>query len=64
MLISSLALDAKLVNDGCWESMFAGTQRIPPGLSDSMDYLRSLTPFLPATVFRGPLRVRAFVRVR
>src|SRR3954453_10931794 len=24
----------------------------------------SLTPFLPATVFRGPLRVRALVRVR
>ena len=28
------------------------------------DYLRSLTPFLPATVFFGPLRVRALVRVR
>src|SRR5207253_8540740 len=24
----------------------------------------SFTPFLPATVFRGPLRVRAFERVR
>jgi hypothetical protein len=28
------------------------------------DYRRSLTPFLPATVFLGPLRVRAFVLVR
>jgi hypothetical protein len=27
-------------------------------------YRNSLTPFLPATVFRGPFRVRAFVRVR
>ena len=27
-------------------------------------YLRSLTPFLPATVFLGPLRVRALVLVR
>ena len=27
-------------------------------------YLRSFTPFLPATVFFGPLRVRALVRVR
>lgn len=27
-------------------------------------YFMSLTPFLPATVFFGPLRVRAFVRVR
>lgn len=27
-------------------------------------YRRSLTPFLPATVFFGPLRVRALVRVR
>jgi len=27
-------------------------------------YLRSFTPFLPATVFLGPLRVRALVRVR
>jgi hypothetical protein len=26
--------------------------------------LRSLTPFLPATVFLGPFRVRALVRVR
>ena len=29
-----------------------------------LDYLRSFTPFLPATVFFGPLRVRALVRVR
>ncbi len=28
------------------------------------DYRKSLTPFLPATVFRGPFRVRALVRVR
>jgi len=28
------------------------------------DYRISLTPFLPATVLRGPLRVRALVRVR
>lgn len=28
------------------------------------DYFKSLTPFLPATVFLGPLRVRALVRVR
>ncbi len=27
-------------------------------------YRKSLTPFLPATVFRGPFRVRAFVLVR
>jgi hypothetical protein len=27
-------------------------------------YFKSFTPFLPATVFRGPLRVRAFVFVR
>ena len=27
------------------------------------DYRKSLTPFLPATVLRGPLRVRAFVLV-
>ncbi len=27
-------------------------------------YRRSLTPFFPATVFFGPFRVRAFVRVR
>src|SRR5205085_2244773 len=30
----------------------------------STGYRRSLTPFLPATVLRGPLRVRAFVLVR
>ena len=28
------------------------------------DYLKSLTPFFPATVFLGPLRVRALVLVR
>ncbi len=27
-------------------------------------YRKSLTPFLPATVLRGPLRVRALVLVR
>ena len=27
-------------------------------------YFKSLTPFLPATVFFGPFRVRALVRVR
>lgn len=37
----------------------------PPSACRSLkDYRRSLTPFLPATVFFGPLRVRAFVRVR
>src|SRR4029079_3645283 len=30
----------------------------------SFDQRISLTPFLPATVLRGPLRVRAFVFVR
>lgn len=34
----------------------------PQGTTE--DYRRSLTPFLPATVFFGPLRVRALVRVR
>jgi hypothetical protein len=29
-----------------------------------LNYLKSLTPFLPATVFFGPFRVRALVRVR
>src|SRR5437870_5176645 len=33
-------------------------------LSRYPNYLKSLTPFLPATVLRGPLRVRALVRVR
>jgi hypothetical protein len=32
--------------------------------TDSIPYFRSLTPFLPATVFFGPFRVRALVRVR
>ncbi len=32
--------------------------------SELRNYRKSLTPFLPATVFRGPLRVRALVRVR
>ncbi len=31
---------------------------------NSLRYRRSFTPFFPATVFLGPLRVRAFVRVR
>jgi hypothetical protein len=34
------------------------------GLFTRLDYLRSFTPFLPATVFFGPFRVRALVRVR
>src|SRR4051794_9808916 len=35
------------------------------GAPPRRDYLpASLTPFLPATVLRGPLRVRALVRVR
>ena len=33
-------------------------------LKRTTDYLRSLTPFFPATVFLGPLRVRALVLVR
>ena len=30
----------------------------------AVNYRKSFTPFLPATVFFGPLRVRALVRVR
>src|SRR5262245_8484515 len=36
----------------------------PSSLKGSIYFPASLTPFLPATVFRGPLRVRALVRVR
>jgi hypothetical protein len=36
----------------------ASLPQIPPR------YRKSFTPFLPATVFFGPLRVRALVRVR
>jgi hypothetical protein len=32
--------------------------------SQQLRYRNSLTPFLPATVLRGPFRVRALVRVR
>lgn len=32
--------------------------------SELRNYRKSLTPFLPATVLRGPLRVRELVRVR
>lgn len=34
------------------------------GRSEACDQRKSLTPFLPATVLRGPLRVRALVLVR
>ena len=36
-------------------------RRTPPC---NVNYRRSFTPFLPATVFFGPFRVRALVRVR
>ena len=36
----------------------------PLVLAESQNYRKSFTPFLPATVFRGPFRVREFVRVR
>ena len=33
-------------------------------LGSASDYFKSFTPFFPATVFLGPFRVRALVRVR
>ena len=48
-----------MVNDRQSRAIQAGN-----GPLTRLDYLRSLTPFLPATVFFGPFRVRALVRVR
>ena len=43
----------------------AGATRINPMRShQQITYRSSFTPFLPATVLRGPFRVRALVRVR
>jgi hypothetical protein len=50
------------LNDAKGFSAPSGDTGLPTGGSGR--YLRSFTPFLPATVFFGPLRVLALVRVR
>ena len=50
-------------NDGHRQTML-GFRTGESDFQISRRYRISLTPFLPATVFRTPLRVRALVRVR
>src|SRR5262249_19545506 len=48
----------------CYKIVIPGPTAIANLESAIGNYLASFTPFLPATVLRGPLRVRALVRVR